>query len=295
MPDAFDHPVPPAGSDGLQPASEDEGPASVAAAGITGDGQGAEGVASGRIRLPDPLERTVEAWDALEAALRAEWQPKTVEEELLLERLLDLSWRLRGAHVAFDAQQDLDRMAAQRKAIESRYDPFAASQIDPQAMDSVDPQLLDKGLCLVLNLQDELEEGHPEWRRAIELLHPVVGLARLEEVKGTLGPLGAMLFGLTQLAPGSAEYVATKKGCFDLLEKLQVRLKTQLDDALRSNVISDMAKLALTEAPTGNRVAELTRYERQLAADVLEVTEQLRRAIGRRRLRALGERWLATT
>ena len=260
--------------------------------------------------LPPADDRTPEARERLQGHLRASYGVRTVEEELLLERVVDLTWRLRGTALALGAKATLGRLDAARYAMAPRL-PTPSNLADLPQLDSLDPAVLRDALARVQDLALDMEDprSRPSWLDTGNILNRIVGVDRVVHGLDGFAPLREVhqwqLWeeGLAEDAEEVARTgvpfpedpdapVKPEHTWSDVLGDLARRLEARLSETLAMQVIRRAARTEMGEVPTEDDVKVFPRYERDLARQLEQATKALREAVGRRRLGEIGRAWL---
>ncbi|HMV69962.1 MAG TPA: hypothetical protein PKA64_24190 [Myxococcota bacterium] len=258
--------------------------------------------------LPPAHDRTPEARERLQGQLRASYGVRTAEEELRLERVVDLTWRLQGAARALDAQATLQHLHAERKAPSL---PTATDAQEGAVLDTWDTRRLRLGLSRVDSLVADLPAPsmRPTPQDIRSALDHLVGSDRmlfgldgcqplrelsdweewlevLAEEEAEVG-LGAGPAPVDEDAPVRPPHTWTEE-----LGKLRQRLEARLAEAEAREGTRARARVDAHGVPYHDELPVVARYERDLARQLEQATAALRAAVGRRRLGEIGRAWL---
>ena len=258
--------------------------------------------------LQEGCERIPEARERLQGQIRACYGVRTAEEELLLERVVDLTWRLRETAQALGAQARLGHLSAMRRA-ESLPPPTTTEQ--PAVLDAWDPRRLRLGISRVDTLAEDLPvpsmcPAPPDIRRVLTHL---VGSDRMIFGLDGCGPLRDLCHWEDWLELTAQEEEEVARGgepalpednlpvqppytWAEELGKLRVRLEARLDEALAREAARRTAHVEADGLPHREDLKVVPRYERDLARQLEQATRELREAVGRRRLGEIGRAWL---
>lgn len=258
--------------------------------------------------LPPVSDRTPEARERVQGHLRASYGVRTAVEELLLERVVDLTWRLRGVGLALDAEARLGRLRAETQALTLR---SPGRTWDVSVLDSRDPDDIVRGLSWIDNLAEELKHRSrlltvQDLRR---LLDSLIGTQRLTYGLDGCGPLRDLCLwhsweeclaedeeeveqGAEPLPPDEDAPEPPPYTWAEELGKLQDRFVVRLAEAHEVQIALRAAHTDAGGRPGDDDLKALPRYERELAEQLEQATRALREAVGRRRLGEVGRAWL---
>lgn len=260
--------------------------------------------------FPAMDDRTPEARERLQRQLRASYGVRTAEEELLLERVVDLTWRLRGTALMLGAKATLSRLDGAAFAPVSKSYTSPALDALPR-LDSLQVDTLRDAVARVADLKDDIADPdlRPSWLDLQRILASLVGAERLDHGIDGFGPLRDLLqWMLWEDGLEEDEKEAARRGerlaedpyapqlpghtWADVLGYLEGRLQARLDEALKMQAARRVARLESQEIPSEDDLKVVPRYERDLAKQLEQATKALREAVGRRRLGEIGRAWL---
>lgn len=219
---------------------------------------------------------------------------RTTEERGLLDRVAHLHWRLEGLR----ADEARDQLRESRAVDRWRWPSGSGSPPDPSvaAMGSTSHKVIDEAVRNVHKLLEVLEAGQtPEWKQSVDLLKGGVGLDSVTSARGAPGQLGTALFIMTQVSAGGVAWEEARKTCIDDLEALLTHLEHRQQQVITEEIALGTLRVAAVGFPSKRDDLLRDGLEAQLASEIEDAIAALRRAIGRRKLRKVGEAWLFGT
>lgn len=244
--------------------------------------------------LPEVTDRSAEAREALHRHLAATYGADHPEDAVALERVVDLTWRLRGIQSAMTHLEAQAQVLAQEDAdltlAGTLLDPYGAAR--PAAVDSRNLNVIEEARYAIGQLWGRLEEGTvPPWEDAQMALAKALGHARVWREDGDYGRLSFLLRVHANLPTQELKDTA-QASCAELAGRLHEELAERLH-AARAHLIAlaDAVEGASSAAPDP-RYDHLVKRLVVVGGELDRATEALRRAVGQRRLRAIAGEWL---